>query len=70
MPTIPRTALVLGALAVLASHPATAAERAYVGTWASQPLRCWIDQSLPAAPLVMTRTGYDQHETHCRFTSG
>jgi hypothetical protein len=51
--------------------PTTASAQApgYVGTWADRPAQCRLDQSSENAPIVMRRDGYDQHETHCKFTS-
>lgn len=74
-PARPSVALALTALAVnVAAHafaapPAHAADPAYVGTWASDLAQCGVAQERPEAPLVISKDGYDQHETHCRFTS-
>lgn len=59
-------ALVLLAAALT---PGAARAQAYFGTWASQPAQCKIGQDRQNAPMVMTRDGYDQHETHCTFNS-
>src|SRR5262245_22631682 len=71
-----RTAWTAAATALAAAIvPGTAAAQspaqspAYVGTWASRPAQCRVDQSSQNAPLIMRRDGYDQHEAHCRFTS-
>ena len=58
--------MVCGAL-VLGATPASA--QAYVGTWAASPAQCQIDQSRQNAPLIIRPRRYDQHETHCVFTS-
>lgn len=74
-PAQPSVALTLTALAIslaaqaLAAFPAHAADPAYVGTWASDLAQCGVAQDRPEAPLVISKDGYDQHETHCRFTS-
>mgnify|MGYP001348430211 CR=1 FL=1 len=57
------------AAAMLATGAARAADPAYVGTWASDLAQCKIGQERQEAPLVLSKDGYDQHETHCRFTS-
>ncbi len=46
-----------------------AQDRAYVGTWAAKRAHCRLSQDKPNAPLILTRTGYDQHETHCKLAS-
>jgi hypothetical protein len=64
-----RFGMALAAAAALFSTAAQAQSPAYVGTWASNPLQCVIDQSLQAAPLILSAKRYDQHEAHCDFTS-
>jgi len=61
----------LAAVAVLAFSTirAEAQAPAYVGTWASNPAQCKVDQGLQSAPLILTARGYDQHEAHCKFTA-
>ncbi|WP_072391696.1 hypothetical protein [Hyphomicrobium sp. CS1GBMeth3] len=72
MPTTRTTAL-FGASALLIALSAAAsvhaADPAYVGTWASDLAQCKVGQDRQEAPLVLSRDGYDQHETHCKFTS-
>jgi hypothetical protein len=51
------------------SAGALAQQPAYVGTWASKPAQCRLSQGGQHAPLIMRRDGYDQHETHCRFSN-
>jgi hypothetical protein len=51
------------------SGAAFAQQPAYVGTWASKPAQCKVGQNLEDAPIVMRRDGYDQYETHCRFSN-
>lgn len=55
------------ALSVFASAPASAADPAYVGTWATDKGQCKLKQDNEGAPMVITKDGYDQHETHCKF---
>lgn len=57
------------AAALAAAAPAHAADPAYVGTWASDLAQCTVGQDRQEAPLVLSKDGYDQHETHCTFTS-
>ena len=57
------------AVAALVATPALAQSSAYIGTWASDPAQCRVGQEEENAPMIMRRDGYDQHETHCRFTS-
>ncbi|MDQ8700519.1 hypothetical protein [Hyphomicrobium sp. LHD-15] len=57
------------AAALLASASAHAADPAYVGTWASDLGQCKVAQERQEAPLVLSKDGYDQHETHCKFKS-
>ncbi len=64
--TLALTAL---AAALLASVPARADDPAYVGTWASDLAQCKVPQERQEAPLVLSKDGYDQYETHCRFKS-
>ena len=67
--TLARGLSVLMAGALLPSAPASAADPAYVGTWASDLAQCKVGQERQEAPLVLSKDGYDQHETHCKFTS-
>lgn len=65
-----RTLLIPLALASVAlAAPSRAADPGYVGTWASDLAQCKVEQDRQEAPIVMTKNGYDQHETHCRFKS-
>ncbi|MCC7253931.1 hypothetical protein [Hyphomicrobium sp.] len=57
------------AAAALAVGSARAADPGYVGTWASDLAQCKVPQERQEAPLVLSKDGYDQHETHCKFTS-
>lgn len=41
----------------------------YVGTWASDLAQCKTPQERQEAPLVLSKDGYDQYETHCKFKS-
>jgi hypothetical protein len=74
--TVNRLASALAAIAAFALITAPAhrvgaepKQPAYVGTWASKPAQCKIDQSMEGAPLIMRRDGYDQHEAHCTFSN-
>jgi hypothetical protein len=51
------------------SVPALAADPAFVGTWGVDKAQCKLAQDNEGAPMVFTKDGYDQHETHCKFTS-
>jgi hypothetical protein len=57
------------AAALIAQAPAYAADATYVGTWASDLAQCKVPQERQEAPLVLSKDGYDQHETHCKFKS-
>lgn len=60
------TALAISAAAAFAEG---AAEPTYIGTWASDLAQCKVAQDRQEAPLVLSKDGYDQYETHCKFTS-
>jgi hypothetical protein len=68
-----RTAIAVVVLAVATIIPqgegALAQTPAYVGTWGSQPAQCRLGQDQQDAPMIIKRDGYDQHETHCKFSS-
>lgn len=68
-----RTSLSLALVALFASSHAAfaegAADPAYVGTWASDLAQCKVGQERQEAPLVLAKDGYDQYETHCKFSS-
>ncbi len=59
----------VAAITFLAATPAGAAAPAYVGTWSMDAKACKIPQERQGAPMVIRRTGYDQHESHCAFKS-
>lgn len=63
--------LSLAALAasVLTGLPVHAADPAYVGIWASDLAQCKVSQERQEAPLALSKDGYDQYETHCKFKS-
>lgn len=64
------TALSLGFAAFIVTiSPASAADPAYVGTWATDLAQCKVGQDRQEAPLALSKDGYDQHETHCKFKS-
>jgi hypothetical protein len=72
--TIRRSAQVLAAAtlamaAAMTPSDGSAQDRAYVGTWAAKRAQCRLGQDKQDAPLVLVRNGYDQHETHCTFSS-
>jgi hypothetical protein len=62
------SAVAFGA-AVRAGDPDPVGEPAYVGTWASDLAQCKVGQEKQEAPLVFSKDGYDQYETHCKFKS-
>lgn len=73
MRALARTAIVVAVLAVATiisqGQGALAQMPAYVGTWGSQPAQCGLGQDQQDAPMIIKRDGYDQHETHCKFSS-
>jgi len=38
-------------------------------TWAANPAQCRVGQEEENAPLILKANRYDQHETHCTFSS-
>lgn len=68
-PGIPIAAVLTIATAMVAATSARAAPPAYAGTWSMDAKGCKIPQERPGAPMVIRRTGYDQHEAHCAFKS-
>lgn len=63
------TAAAVAFLGAIAPAAADGKDSSYVGTWASQPAQCKVDQSNEKAPLIMRSNGYDQHEAHCTFSN-
>lgn len=62
--------LALAAVAItLLGVSAARADTSYVGTWATDIAQCKVGQERQEAPLVLSKGGYDQHETHCTFKS-
>ena len=59
---------VLGGTAFLPAG-ALAGDPAYVGKWAATLALCKNGQEMEIAPLLVTTSGYDQHEGHCTFKS-
>ena len=59
----------LCAAMIAVAIPAHAADPAYVGTWGTDAAQCKVPQEQEGAPMVITATGYDQHEAHCMFAS-
>lgn len=64
--TIAISALLLSSLAV---HAEGSSGPSYVGTWASDLAQCKVPQERQEAPLELSKDGYDQYETHCKFKS-
>ena len=60
-------ALMLSGGAALNSH--AMAGQSFAGTWALDLANCKTPQERSDAPMILTEKGFDQHETHCRFTS-
>ncbi|MES1180105.1 MAG: hypothetical protein ABUL43_02805 [Hyphomicrobium sp.] len=50
-----------------ADRSASSSPAAYVGTWGTDLAQCRNGQELESAPMVLSLTGYDQHEIHCSF---
>lgn len=66
----PTPTLSLGFAALFATvSSAGAADPSYVGTWATDLAQCKVGQERQEAPLVLSKDGYDQYETHCKFKS-
>jgi hypothetical protein len=53
----------------LTTLTASAANPAYVGTWATSAKKCKLPSDTLDAPVVMSRMAYNQFETHCDFKS-
>jgi hypothetical protein len=66
-PTFIRALAASAALSFIASQ--AMAEATYVGTWATDLAQCKVEQDRQEAPLILSKGGYDQHETHCTFKS-
>jgi hypothetical protein len=64
-----RVAIIALALYGAATVSAPAQSPDYVGTWAEKTAQCRLGQDREDAPMVMKKSGYDEHETHCSFTS-
>jgi hypothetical protein len=56
-------------LSAFLAAPALAETAAYVGTWSTDAAQCNTPQEQDGAPMVVAPDRYDQHETHCTFTS-
>ncbi len=61
------TALLIAAAALALTGPTLAAEPAYVGVWSKRMEHCSTKPDKPGAPMVVTATGFDQHDLHCSF---
>ncbi len=53
---------------LIGAAPARAGDD-FVGTWAYDLTQCKAAQDTADAPMIVTKSGYDQHETHCTFKS-
>lgn len=53
--------------ALLAGALPAAAAMDFVGTWATSKAACRLPQGEPNAPMILTLTSLDQHETHCQL---
>lgn len=62
-------ALAVAIASVFAAHSAKAADATFAGTWADDLAQCKTEQDIAGAPMIVTKSGYNQHETHCRFKS-
>lgn len=65
-PMMKAAAVVVGLGFAIANSPAHSAD--FAGTWAADLANCKTPQERADAPLVLSSKGYDQHETHCRFS--
>ncbi len=61
-----RTTAALAAILVLCASPAAAASD-FVGTWGATKASCRLPQDAQGAPMILTLTSLDQHETHCQL---
>lgn len=61
-----RAAAVAGALLALCALPAAAASD-FIGTWGATKAACRLSQDAQGAPMILTLTSLDQHETHCQL---
>jgi Protein of unknown function (DUF3617) len=60
----------IAAAMALGSTTALAAKApAYAGTWGTNAKQCANPQDVQDAPMAISATGYDQHETHCTFSN-
>lgn len=50
-----------------ARSPLSAAEPSFAGTWAEDLTTCKLPQEDQNAPMILSKSGYDQHEAHCKF---
>lgn len=60
--------LTLGLAIAIAAHGTASAAEEFAGTWAADLANCKTPQSRQDAPLILSAKGYDQHETHCKFS--
>jgi len=59
----------LSAPAGLLAAATRADDAPYVGAWALVLDSRGVEQASPDAPMLVAEDHYDQHETHCAFTS-
>jgi hypothetical protein len=57
------------ALTLSCAAAAVAAGPDYVGTWTGDLAQCKTAQDQKGAPLIIAKDRYDQHNSHCKFTS-
>jgi hypothetical protein len=69
MQVVAAAALAIAMAGAVAPGHGFAQDETYVGTWAAKRTHCRLSQDKPNAPLILTRAGYDQHETHCKLAS-
>lgn len=56
-------------MTLVASNSLHASAPAFVGTWGNDAAQCAVPQELQGAPMVISASGYDQHEAHCKFSN-
>jgi hypothetical protein len=60
-------ALLMATACMVAAGPAEAADASFTGTWSADLSKCKTPQDDGEAPMIVTKSGYDQHEAHCTF---
>ncbi len=61
--------LLFAAVLTHPAGPAQAADASFTGTWSADLSKCKTPQDDGNAPMIVTKSGYDQHEAHCTFKS-